>query len=384
MANIVEKTSPETSGPGAPGFLAKIKGMNRLFLFTVILPTLLAAVYFGLIASDVYISESRFVVRSPESQVASPLGLLLKGVGFSRSQDDSYTVKEFILSRDALHALDEHHGMRDAFGNKDIDIFSRFAGLDHDNSFEALYKYYKNHVDLQLDSASSIATLTTRAFTPQDAFGMNQRLLEMSEALINRLNERGREDMVSFAVQEVSEAEKKSKAAALALARYRNEKGVIDPEKQSPISLQQIAKMQDELIATKSLLAQVNLLAKDNPQIPALKQHAKSLETAIKAEHTQVAGGNRSLASKAAEYQRLALEKEFDDKMLASALSTLEQARNEALRKQFYLERIAQPSKPDMAMEPRRVRLVVAVFVLGLIAWGILTMLIAGIKEHQD
>lgn len=358
--------------------------MNRLFLFTVFLPTLLAAVYFGLIASDVYISESRFVVRSPESQTASPLGLILKGVGFSRSQDDSYTVKEFILSRDALHSLDEQLGVRSSFASKKADVFSRFAGLNRDNSFEALYKYYKNHVDLQLDSASSIATLTTRAFTAKDSFDINQRLLEMSEALINRLNERGQQDMIRFAVQEVGEAEKKSKAAALALARYRNEKGVIDPEKQSPISLQQIAKMQDELIATRSLLAQVHLLAKNNPQIPALELQAKSLETEIKAEHTRVAGGNRSLASKAAEYQRLALEKEFDDKMLASAMSTLEQARNEALRKQFYLERIAQPSMPDKALEPRRLRSVAAIFVLGLVAWGVLTMLIAGIKEHQD
>ena len=70
--------------------------------------------------------------------------------------------------------------------------------------------------------------------------------------------------------------------------------------------------------------------------------------------------------------------------MLASAMSTLEQARNEAQRQQLYLERIAQPSKPDEAMEPRRLRGVAAVFVLGLVAWGILTMLIAGIKEHQD
>ena len=41
---------------------------NKLLLLTTIIPTVLAIVYFGLIASDVYISESRFVVRSPERQ----------------------------------------------------------------------------------------------------------------------------------------------------------------------------------------------------------------------------------------------------------------------------------------------------------------------------
>lgn len=40
--------------------------VNRLFLACVVAPTLLSSVYYGLIASDVYVSESRFVVRAPE------------------------------------------------------------------------------------------------------------------------------------------------------------------------------------------------------------------------------------------------------------------------------------------------------------------------------
>lgn len=355
---------------------------HRLFWLTVALPTFLAAVYFGLIASDIYISEARFLVRSPERQTASPLGMLLKGSGFTRSQDDSYTVQDFILSRDALRALDKKLGLRHAFGQGDI--ISRFPGLDWDGSFENLHRYYQKMVGVQLDSVSSIATVTIRAFSAEDAQRMNQALLEMSETLVNQLNERGRQDMIRFAANEVAEAEKKAKLAALTLARYRNEKGVIDPEKQSAIPLQQIAKLQDELIATKSQLAQLQMLTKDNPQIPVLKKRIQMLETEIELESGRVAGGGRSLASKAAEFQRLALEKEFADKQLASALASLEQARNEAQRQQLYLERIAHPSLPDAAMEPRRLRAILAVFVLGLIAWGVLSMLIAGIKEHQD
>lgn len=362
-----------------------IPRVNPLFLMTVVLPTVLAVIYFGGIASDTYISESRFVVRSPERQGTSPLGMMFKSVGFSRSQDDSYTVQDFILSRDALKALDEERHLKTAFSDRSIDVFSRFPGLDWDDSFENFHRYYQKMVGVQIDSVSSIATLSTRAFTAEDAYSMNQRLVEMSEALVNQLNERGRQDLIGFAAEEVADAEKKAKEAALALARYRNEKGVIDPEKQSAIPLQQIANLQEELIATKVQIIQLKKLAKDNSQLPVWRQRARLLEQEIQSEMLRVAGGrDHSLASKAAEYQRLALEKEFADKMLASAMSTLEQARNEAQRQQLYLERIAQPSTPDKAMEPRRLRAVVAVFLLGLVAWGILTMLIAGIKEHQD
>lgn len=384
MTSIVASASDTEGVPSEKAHIPRAKRINKLFLLTVVIPTLLSVIYFGLIASDVFISESRFVVRSPERQTASPLGMLLKGTGFSRAQDDTYTVQDFMLSRDALSSLDEKLGLRKAFASSEVDFFNRFPGLDWDDSFEALHLYYQKKVEIQLDPASSITTLRVRGFTSETAFEINQLLLDMAEALVNQLNERGRRDMIRFAAGELLAAENKAKAAALALSAYRNDKNVIDPERQSTIQLQQIAKLQDELIATQAQLSQLQTFAKNNPQIPSLQQLVQNLRQEIAAETARVAGGDRSLANKAAEYQRLALDREFADRQLGSAFASLELARNEAQRQQLYLERIVQPSKPDMAMEPRRIRGVLATLVVGLIAWGILSMLVAGVKEHQD
>jgi capsular polysaccharide transport system permease protein len=357
---------------------------NKLLLLTTIIPTVLAIVYFGLIASDVYTSEARFVVRSPERPSTSGLGFLLKGAGFSKAQDDSYTVQDFVTSRDALQALDAELGIKKAYASADVDIFSRFAGLDWDDSLEAFHLYLQKKINVQVDTASSITTLTVKAFNADDAFKVNERLVELAEQLVNKLNERGRQDMIRFAAQEVADAENKAKAAALALAAFRSAKGVIDPEKQSQIPLQQIAKLQDELISTRAQLAQLERVARENPQVPSLRQRAALLDDEIQAEMKRVTGGERSLAGKAAEYQRLLLDREFADKMLASAMVTLEQARNDAQRKQLYLERIVQPSKPDHAMEPRRLRGVIATLAVGLVLFAVLTMLLAGMREHLD
>ena len=213
---------------------------------------------------------------------------------------------------------------------------------------------------------------------------MNEQLLQISEALVNKLNEVGRADLINFSNEEVKSAEKKAKSAALALSVFRNEKGVIDPEKQTAMELEQIVKMQDELIATQALLTQLLTFAKENPQIPSLQLKIKNLKQDIVTETIQVAGGDHSLANKAAQYQRLALERDFADKLLASAMVSLDQARNEAQRKQLYLERIVQPSMPDKSMEPRRIRGVLSTFLLGFILWGVLAMLFAGVREHQD
>ena len=68
-----------------------LRRLNLLFVATVVLPTLLATAYFGFLASDVYVSQSQFVVRSPDKPAAAGLGILLKSVGFSNAGDEITT-----------------------------------------------------------------------------------------------------------------------------------------------------------------------------------------------------------------------------------------------------------------------------------------------------
>ena len=190
--------------------------------------------------------------------------------------------------------------------------------------------------------------------------------------------------MVKYAALEVAQAAATAKNAALALSSYRNSQSVVDPERQAGVQLQQVMKLQEELMATNVQLAQLKSFTPQNPQISGLQLRARTLEGEISRETGKVTGAGQSLASKAAQYQRLVLDREFADKQLASVLISLENARNEARRQQVYLERIAQPSLPDVAQEPRRLRSVLATLILGLVAYGILTILLAGVREHRD
>lgn len=353
------------------------------FIVAVLIPTAIATLYFSL-SSDVYLSESRFVVRSPDKSNNSSLGVLFKAGGMSNDANEGYATHDYILSRDALGTLNRDGLVANAYGNQNISILNRFNPMGFKGGQERLYKYYSDKVDVEHDVVSSITTLTIRAFTAQDAFEINRRLLNQAEALVNTLNGRARKDLIDYANKELDEAKEGARKAALALSDYRNREGVVDPEKQATVQLQMISKLQDEMIATKTQLVQLRVFTPQNPQIPVLQTRVQELGREIDQQIGLVAGSKKSLAATAAQFQRLQLESQLADKQLGAAISSLQEARNEARRKRAYVERIVEPNRPDYAVEPRRLRGILSTFIVGLVVWAVLSMLVSGIKEHKD
>lgn len=372
--------------PPRPSRLRRLlKRFDVVFIVTVLLPTLIAAVYYGTVASDVYISESRFVVRSPQRPAQSGLGALLQGTAFSRSQDDTYSVHDFIRSRDALRELDGKLALRQSFADPKIDAVNRFPGLEWwDESFEALHRHYLRHVAIEYDTVSSISVLRVRAYSAEQSQKINAQLLEMGERLVNNMNTRSRQDLIRVAEQEVKIAEERAKEAASSLSSFRSDRSVFDPERQSAIQLQSVARLREELLGAESQLDQVRRVSPTNPQIGGLEQRVQSLRKAVADENARVLGRSGGLSSKSPAFDRLTLERTFADRQLASAMAALDSARSEAARKQLYLERLVQPNLPDRSVEPRRLRTVITVLLVGLILWGVVGLVLSSIREHTN
>jgi capsular polysaccharide transport system permease protein len=308
----------------------------------------------------------------------------LQSAGFTSGANEIYAAQSYAISRDALRAINQKDAFERAYTRPDIFVLDRFNPFGTAGSFEDLYEYFRNKVKLLNDTTTSITTLTVRAYTPEEAYRVNQRLLEMSEATVNRLNVRGREDRVRYARNEVAEARSQAQSAAVALAAFRNREGVVDPEKQAEVQLQMVSKLQDQLIVARTELAQLREYAPRNPRIPVMQTQIAAIQSDIQKELGKVTGNRGSLAQTAVRYQRLVLENELANKQLTASLGSLEQARNEAQRQQAYVERIVQPSLPDAPMEPKRLRGILATLALALLAYGILRMLVAGVKEHAQ
>lgn len=358
---------------------------NRWALLFVGLPTLLATIYYGLIASDVYVSESRFVIKSPgqRSMPSVTLANLVTSGGMSSGREQTQEVLEFIRSRDALAALTKQVGLRAAYSSPETDFLSRFPQPFRDDTFENLYRYYRGMVDAEVDSETGVAVLKVSAFAATDSRKINGKLLQLSEGLVNRLNGRAEGRAITEAQRRVQEAENRVRSARVSLSAYRDKEEVIDPSKQAVGVLEISNEFEAQQAGLRAQLELMQRVAPLHPAIPALKSRVAALQRAAATQSNRAVGSPKALASKLATYEKLLVEQEFATQMLTAANTALEQARTEAQKQQYYLERVVEPSLPDDPLLPNRLKLVLIIFASSLCLYFVGWMLVVGILEHK-
>ncbi len=155
--------------------------MMRLAL--ILLPTVAAAVYFGLIASGQYVSEASFVIRDAEDQPASPG--LAQLAAQSRAFTAAQAVHDYLLSRDALNQASSHLPLAGYWGA---------AG-----SGEALFSRYRDKVSVVVSGASGVVTLKVRAGAPDQAALLAQTLVDQAAAETTALSAPSRLQLVTLA-----------------------------------------------------------------------------------------------------------------------------------------------------------------------------------------
>ena len=354
------------------------------FFAIVVIPTLLLGIYYYTVAADEFVSEARFVVRGPAAQASGVFSGLLGNAGMaSRGDEDTYAVQDYMLSRDALAALERDDHIREIFNRPEGDPISRFPMLPSWSRFEDLYAYYLRHVDAVLDSTTGLSTLTVRTFRPQDSEDIAHALLAGGERLVNVMNDRQRLNVLAESQREVAAAEARVQAVTRDIAAFRDREAVLDPLKQSVPMLQAISDLQSRLSHIQVQISQTTLASPRSPLIAEYQQLANALRQQIAEQRSRITGSDDSLVPKISAYDALSLQREFAEKQLSSATASLESARLQAERQQIYLDLIVAPNAPDYPLYPRKISSVATFFcsMLGLYVLG--ALLLAGAREHR-
>ena len=340
----------ETPAPHREFFVRR----NALLLATFVLPVAAAAVYLFLIASDRYVAEAKFVIRSASSNGYESIASMVSSQGSSRATDETYAVNEYIMSRDAMDRLLAEKRVGDALSRPEADFINRFPNFYSRNNKEEMFRVYKRMVSAYVDGGTSISNLEVVAFRAADARDIATALLGYAEDLINRLNDRAHQDALAYTNAIVERARRDLSDIQTRLTAYRNSSGMVDTTRELASALDAIARMAAEVAQIEATIAQQQALTPSSPATSSLREKAQSYRDEMSCEKLLIVGRDSSMATKLGAFEQLVLEREIAAKALASAENNRDRTRQEAEQQHLYLQVIVAPNMPDQAKYPRR------------------------------
>jgi len=378
---------PRAALPGpkiAP--ILKTRSTRRILnIALALLPTLLSILYFGLIASNRYVSVAKFVIKTTTQNAGTiQFGSLLQMTGLGQSDDNTYTVVAYLTSRDAVRQLMQKIPLRKIYDRPGADFIARYPSIFYGRSNEEFYRYFQWMLDVIHDGNTGITTLRVQAFDPKDAKLITDTLLQLSEAMVNKLNARIHGDAVHVAQHEVKREQEKLIQAQLAITAFRNRELMMNPAGNSLVVSKVMAKLAGEEAEVEAEIREMQASSPLNPQLPSLHRKVAAIQAQIDQERSKIAGSSGpGLADELEKYQDLVINREFAKKALTTVTAALLSAKSQARRQQLYLERIVDPNLPDYSTEPARLRTIATVFAFNILFLLVASTIITGVREHS-
>jgi capsular polysaccharide transport system permease protein len=354
------------------------------FVVIVALPMALAAAYYFVVAADQYVAEFRFALRSAAPVHREAAIWLPATEAPTPVVSDSYIVVQYIRSRAMIDDLERTIDLREMFSTRRADWPAR---LHLPASIEELVLYWTRQADAFFDASNGTIVVRVRAFTREDALRLAERVLGLSEELVNRLSEHARQNALQDSEAAVGRTERRLAVALARLRDFRDDNGLIDPNKSVNSTVALTDRLRDSLVRAKTELSVLRQYMKDDaPPVALLEARIRSLEAerrSLDGEVTATAkSGAHALSRVMGRYEELETERRFAENSYQHALEALDQARREAERQQVYLAAFVPPRLPEEALYPRRARSLAIVFLVAFAVWSIGGLGIRSVRDH--
>lgn len=360
------------------------------FGLAFVLPVLLGAIYYLLIASNQYVCEFRFSVRQPVSDsTTSSLTNGLTSILQSSSPAnpdvlDNYTVVDYVTSEQAARDLQARVGLKSMFNRSDIDFLSRFSSS---GTTERLAKYWAKMSYSEFDPATGLAIVRVRAFEPSDAYRIASELLKLSNDLVNQIGIQSQKDSVRAAEMTVSRIEARVDKLRQQMTDLRLQTSTVDPTT-SVVSgnaglattlRANIAQIESQITSLMQQTGNPNA-----PQIGVLKAQLNAAQKQLLAVSGEVSdpAASSNLARIAGEFEQATSRLQNEESLLLAAQNNLLQAQSSLDASRLYMTTYVSPSVPESSTYPNRLGRTAELMAVCAMIWIVGLLISNSIIEH--
>ncbi|ATP49078.1 ABC transporter permease [Pseudomonas sp. SWRI100] len=358
----------------------------RLTIAMVILPMILAAVYYGVFAVDRYVSSAQVVVRqdggTPGAQVPG-LATLLTGAN-PASREETLYLREFITSMDMMLLLEEKAHWIEQFSAQRSDVF---FWLDENAPRENLLKYYQRMVSAHYDETTGLLRVEVQAFTPELSEQMLRIILQASEHFVNEVSHNIAREQMKFAQSELESARINYAKRKTELMDFQNINKVLDGANTAQSRATIIADLESQYTKEQASLTEMSFkLRSDAPQIRQQKQKVEAITQQLAKEKRLLVSSPKGsqLNVVASRFQQLTLDAGIAEETYKASVAALDNARIEASKKIRTLVTVVSPNTPQLALYPERWYNLATILLGLLMLYGITRFILASIEDHRD
>ena len=371
--------------PAPKASRSKPRLLRRPIFLLAAIACALAALYWGLVASDRYVSEAHVLIQRTDMAGSQSMdfGSLLAGTT-GGSRGDQMLLRDHLLSVDMMKKLDEALGLRAHFSGDAHDPLSRLWSPEP--TLEEFHRYYLKRVTVEYDDYAGVLVIRAQAYDPATAQAIASRLVEEGERTMNALGHRLAQEQVAFLEKQVQEHGQRAIDARQALLAFQNEKGLVSPQATAESLTGVINKLEAQLTELNARRAALlGYLAPTAPGVVELTLQIEAVEKQVKTEQGRLTSPKgKTLNRTVEEFQRLELNAQFAQDVYKSALIALEKGRVEATRTLKKVSVLQTPTLPEYPLEPRRLYNVVVFVIVALMLAGVLHLLAAIVRDHKD
>ncbi|WP_062269302.1 hypothetical protein [Endozoicomonas arenosclerae] len=354
---------------------------GQWFTAIVLLPWVICALYFNLVASDRYVSEASFLIERSDSGGGAIEGLSLFGVT-PQASNDQRILETFIQSPDMLNFLDQELSLKEHY----IESADWISRLSPSASQEDFLAFYRSHIRVTYNDTNGMLDMEVQAFEPAYAKQVTDLILDKSEVFVNEISHNMANEQLKFVRSEVELAEKRLKDFTRRLLNFQNETGLLSVEEQGAALSGIMNELQAELIRSQTEIQTLtSYLNENSAQVTALRQRIRALQSQITTEKDKLVDSRTtSLNDLAAQQQELQLDLDLATQAYTSALVALESTRTEASRKLKQLVVVSSPYQAEDAKYPRVAYSLTNILLILLMLFALARMIRATVKEHRD
>lgn len=354
----------------------------RFVLIGVLIPTLIALVYYAVIAREQFVARMRFTIQGVEGPRGGDMFATLGLPASSAQSNDGQIVVEFIKSPEMVRALRSGYGFDHAYSAFTMDP----AGyIPPKASIEMASNFWMSQSAATYDPTSNIVAVDVHAFTAADALRLSQGVLAETQRLVNSLNSKVRNEATRVAERELRDKKADYDAARERITQLKASRSLtLDAETQQQVNMLGNFESQLAQLRVDRAAAQATYVP-GSPQLRGIDEKISALEGQRSQLMSQLTTGpgtgeaSRDLSSQAA-----LLDYEFAQKAYYAAVQALQTTVSTRNNERRYLVSFIPPRLPEQSNYWERFSNVIAVAFAAAVLMGIGALSFSVIKDHTQ